>query len=294
MNGVLHMKKLVLKYLPVPIALVLALACILTLSHFKRNNSEYAIISYASRAISLDITVAENGNTIKTVPSNLESNEAVKSFDLNGKQISDVLLELSATAEDNETVFVGAYVHEDTETDPEGLKVILEKACASLTVSYLGAYGTYSNYDNQRAISYNRTIGKMAYSSRYADTVTEELHQYMDSYLIYDSDPYEMAFYAKYMCEKNGVENAEELFSSDFSHINADVKHITKEEARAIADDFLKKSVSEDITDIYEADIRFDEGDLGYSFNFRYNGENRMVFVDVVDGSAREYYADDY
>ena len=287
------MKRLVLKYLPIPIAIALALICFFTLSDFIANKYEYAIISYASRAASADISVSNNGVVVKIIPVDSESNDAISKLELEGMHISDALVQLSSLAEENETVYVGAYIHEDAEVEPSEMKPLLEEAISKLEVSCLGSYGVYDAYDMKRANSYNRTIRKMAFMSKYADTVTETLNFYMDSYLIYEGDPFEIAFYANYVASV--VEkNAEELFDAILTHVTAKSNHISYEEAKALSIEFLQQTLNWTPEALADEGYRFDEGDLGYAFGFRFNGENRVTFVDVVDGSVREYFVDDY
>ena len=287
------MKKLVLKYLPIPLALILALVGAFTLFSLTSNRYEYATVSYASRVISVDMSVSNNGTVVKVIPADNKSNEALVNFKLDGMHVSDAVVLLSGVAEENETVYVGAYIHEDREVEGSEMKTMLDSACSKIEVSCLGTYGVYNGFDFKRAVSYDQTIGKITYASHYADTVTQEFSLYMDSYLIYAADPYEMMLYAKYVGESIG-KDAEELFSSDFSHVKNNVTHISEDEAKALSFEFLETTLNWKPDSLSFAGFRFDEGDLGYAFNFRYNGENRVTFVDVVNGSVREYFLDDY
>lgn len=287
------MKKLVLKYWPIPVALILAIVCSVCLSDYNKNRSEYAIVSYDSVAVAADISVSKTGKVVKVMPSDVESNEKLAEIDMVGNDIADAILRLNEYAQQNETVFVGAYIHEDTKVAPEDMKPILDMACSKLSASYLGTYGVYTSYDAQRSVSYNRTVGKLTYTKFYSNVFTNSLGQYMDSYLIYDSDPFEMVFFAKYLAAQRGVDNLDELFATNFSTVTASVNHIAEQEARNIATEFLRTTLAWEPDNLSPFSYRFDEGDLGYAYTFRYNGENRVVFVDVVNGSAREYYSDD-
>ena len=88
--------------------------------------------------------------------------------------------------------------------------------------------------------------------------------------------------------------NAEELFDAILTHVTAKSNHISYEEAKALSIEFLQQTLNWTPEALADEGYRFDEGDLGYAFGFRFNGENRVTFVDVVDGSVREYFVDDY
>ena len=107
------MKKLVLKYLPIPLALILAVLCSISLSSYNKNRSEYAIVSYESNAVALDLTVSHTGIVVKIIPPNIENQENAENIDLKGKHIADAVYELSLLAEEGESVFVSAYINEE-------------------------------------------------------------------------------------------------------------------------------------------------------------------------------------
>ena len=288
------MKKLVLKYLPILLALIIAFAGYFTLSSYSRNRSEYAVVSFNSKALSLDLTVSQTGFVVKVMPANVDSQEKLAEFDIKGMNIADAISELSDEAEKNETIFVGVYVNEDEDIEPEDLKSLLDIACSKLSVSCVAAYGTYENYDSQRSVAYKQTIGMVSFIKDYADLLYSELSIYIDTLYVYDMEPYDIAFYAEYIYEKNEIENYKELLSIDLSHYKKERDFLSVEEAQDQMLKFIQEVFVDEAEDLYYVGYQIDRGYLAHAFKFRVNGENRVALVNVYNGSTTEYFLDDY
>lgn len=287
------MKKLILKYLPIPLALLVALACSLTLSHYEKNRFEYAMVSYSSNAISLDISVSLTGRIVKVVPADDKSSDEVDTMRFDDMHVSDLLLNLSALAEEGETVFVGVYVIEESEIECEELKPILKEATSKLEVSHLGAYGYYSGYDTKRAISYKKPIGRMAFSTFYGDTFYDELGEYVDSYLTYGVDPFELALYAEFMFDQHDDVNVEEVLRMDLSGVKTETPKIDKATAEKLALDHVKSSTENENANVYFSGYYFTDCNLNYCFEFEYGSDSMYALVDLSDGTVTEHYAED-
>ena len=290
------MKKLVLKYLPIPVALILAVLCSLTLSSYNKNGSEYAIVSYEANAVALDLTVSQTGMVVKIVPPSLEIQESMNELDLDikGKHISDALKVLSELADENETVFVSAYINEEEDIDAEEMKALVKTAVSKLECAYFSAYGTYESYDLQRAITYKKTIGKVTYVKFFADTVYDEIALYIDSYRLYDINAYDLGAYFEYICEKNEFEDKNTLFRCDASNIAEESDRLSMEDSQALALAHIRNVYEDDPEAFSYSGYSIDYGYLAHAFDFRYNGENREIHVNTKTGESMENFLDDY
>lgn len=290
------MKKLVLKYLPLPIALVLALCCVLTLFDYNNNSSQYAVVSFQSQLCSADIYVSKTGRILNVVPSDQESNENFSELSLVKSNISDALTVLMSFVGDDETAMLGVYANEETPYEVEILKSILDKASLGITKSCLCTYGTYSAYELERAIKNNFPIVRISYTTAVADTVLAMTGEYLDSYSMLRTDPYEIYRYAEYSAKLAGVpENEIGLrFSSDFSKIIHKDFNISESEALGIALGFLSDIYGDSIPTLSEMYFRFDDGHICYAYNYDYDGDDHVVVVNAADGRTSDHYYDEF
>lgn len=290
------MKKLVLKYLPIPVALLLSLCCVLTLSNYNNNSSEYAVVSFQSNAVAADIYVSKTGKILNVVPSDQKSDETLQTLSLNKINIADAMPSLVDLVAEDETILLGVYANENAPSDVEILKSILGKASKNITKSCLSTYGTYSAYELERAINGNYPIVRISYTTFIADTILAMTGEYIDSYSMLRSDPYEIYFYAEYSAKSADIleEEMEERFNSDFSKIIKKDFKISESEAYALAVDYLESTSMGDATDLSDMYFRFDDGQICYAYDYHYDGEDHVIVVNSTNANLSDHYYDEF
>lgn len=279
------MKKLILKYLPIAIALLLVGACFLSLSIYKSNYAEYAVFSYSSDKYSYDMKISSSGRISSLEAVNrisFEEKDNVK--EVIGMDIADAAAFLEKTLNDS-IVFISVTAAAKNELPLEELKAFAERASSALTVSHITAYGNYEESDMNRVNAFEVSLGRISTINDFADYCTEHIRGcYIDSYSAAPADLESLAYYVSYIRSEVLTPELAEGIHIDTSHVKFRTAYITVEEAQNLIDEGSETWFGEKVDDFEYKGVSFSNGHLRYKFTTLFYGYESYVYVDMSDG----------
>lgn len=279
------MKKLILKYLPIAIALLLVGACFLALNIYKGSFAEYAVFSYSGNSYSFDMNISASGRVISLDALNRSSFEIKDSVrSVMGMDIADAAAYLEETLKE-EIAFVSVTGAEKNELPAGKLRELAYRASDALKGSHLVAYGGYVESDMNRVNTFELSLGRIATITDFADYCAENIENcYVDTYAVAPADLESLAYYVNYIKNEALAEDKRDGVLIDTSHVVFKTAYITVDEARALIDEGSEKWYGEKVDDFVYSGIAFNNGELRYKFTTNYYGYESYVYVSMTDG----------
>lgn len=282
------MKKYVIKYLPIGLALLLTLACFITLTVYDSNFAEYAVVSFSDGTYEIDMKISESLNVINVTSADGEAyqkNELIQS--VKGMKVDEAVYELRELLGTTSTLFVSAVAQEESGVELETLKQISETAVSELEGNYISAYAYYADTDATRVDSMKTTLGKIAWTTYFIDVCEEQLDlAYFDSYLVIPAEPCQLAYYVNYL--NSDVIDAEKTIdfqlNTDAAEFSFDV--ISEQEATDIIEANAESWYGEEVNDFTCCGIVFTRGKLQYEFSTFVYGYESFAHVNVITGEV--------
>jgi hypothetical protein len=279
------MKKIVLKYLPIAIALLLVGGCFLSLNIYKKNYAEYAVFSYSSDKYSYDMKISESGKITSLEAANRLSYENADSVKrVIGMDVSDAAAFLEETLGDR-IVIVTVTAAEKNEIPTEKLKELVERASSALTISHISAYGDYTESNMNRVNTFELSLGRIATITVFANYCSQNIANcYVDSYAASPADLESLAYYVNYV--KNEVLTEEQAANIllDTSKVSFTTEYVTVEDAQKLIDKGSETWYGEPVDDFKYVGISFDSGKLKHKFSTFFYGYESHVYVSMEDG----------
>jgi hypothetical protein len=281
------MKKIILKYLPIAIALLLVGACFLTLSIYKGSFAEYAVFSYSSNTYSFDMNVSSSGKIISLEAQNRKSYEIKESVKkVMGMDIADAAAFLYQTLND-EIVMVTVTGAEKNELPSERLSELAYRASDSISGNHIVAYGNYNETDMNRVNTFEVSLGRIAVATDFAEYCTQNVENcYVDSYSVSPADLESLAYYVNYMRDDILPEELRGGILIDTSHVVFKSSYISVDDAKDIVYAESESWYGDHVSDFEYKGITFNSGKLKYKFTTFYYGYESYVYVGMVDGDV--------
>ena len=281
------MKKIILKYLPIGIALLLVGACLLTLNIYKNNFAEFAVFSWSGDKYSFDMKISPSGKILTVEGLNRASYEELDAAEaVVGMDVAKAAAYLEANFEDG-TVFVTVVAAEKTETDQEILKQLAYRASDAVTKSHVVAYGNYTEIHVNRTNTFEMSLGRISTVSDFADLCTKKIENcYLDVYSACPAPIDNFVYYVNNVRSEHLSEEDGALIKIDTSRASYDLKFISKEDAKKIIIEGSDLWYGEDVGDFEYHGISFSFGQLRYKFATSYYGYESYVYVDMMNGTV--------
>lgn len=279
------MKKIILKYLPIAIALLLVGACFLSLNVYKKNYAEYAVFSYSSDRYSYDMKISESGKITTLEAANrlsYENKDSVKR--VIGMDVGDAAAFLEKTLEDSIAI-VAVTAAQKNEIPAEKLKAFVERASSALTISHISAYGDYTESHMNRVNTFELSLGRIATITAFADYCSQNIENcYVDSYAASPAELESLAYYVNYVKSEILTEEQATNILIDTSKVSFKTEYITVDSAQKLIAEGSETWYGEPVDDFKYEGISFDTGKLRYKFTTFFYGYESYVYVSMSDG----------
>ena len=279
------MKKIIIKYLPIAIALLLVGACILSLNIYKGSFAEYAVFSYSTNTYSFDMKISASGRVISLDAVNRKSFEIKDSVTrVVGMNVADAAAFLEETLDDDIAIVavIGAVKNELPE---EKLRELAYSASDALTGSHLVAYGNYSESDMNRVNAFEVSLGRIATVTTFASFCTQNVPNcYIDTYDASPADLESLAYYVNYVKNEVVSEDKRDGVLIDTSKVIFTATYKPLDEAKALIDSQSETWFGEPVDDFIYQGISFTNGNLRYKFTTMFYGYESYVYVGMLDG----------
>ncbi len=287
------MKKIILKYFPIAVALVLLITCISLVKSYEGKFTEYCVISYADSNAACDITVSSTGYVIEYTPANKLSNKYLLSHDITGRNVDEVVADLAEAAPENDTVFIGAYYREDSEGEDSVVKDIVTLAASKIPQSKIITHGAYAEKDSIRAMSGEVTVGQSMFIKAFSEVYNIYTSDaYLDEYFLYAADFHDMVIFLQYLSSENeGFTFAEELHL-DLSAFKERGSYISLDSAVDYAISGSTNFFGELVENMEYMGLSFEEGKISYFFSCFVGDSTMKTYfnVDMNTGEMRYSY----
>lgn len=279
------MKKMVVKYLPIAIALVLVGACILSVNIYNGSFAEYAVFSYSSDTYSFDMKISASGRVITLDAVNRESYEIKDTVSaVVGKDIADAASFLEETLKDD-IAMVTVMGAEKNEIPEEKLRELAYRAADALNGSHIVSYGNYTESDANRVNAFEISLGRIAAVTSFANYCTDNIPGcYIDSYSASPADLESLAYYVNYVKNEVIAEDLRNGIMIDPSRVTFKASYITPDTAKELIDEGSETWYGELVDDFTYNGISFSNGHLRYKFTTFFYGYESYVYVNMTDG----------
>ncbi len=275
------------KYLPPVIALVLAIACWLTLLVYDKNFYEHTTLSVTMGEYEFELALSRSNKVVSIRPMNKKAFDAEDEFKYaKGKDSSLALRFFSDKLVTEGTLMYVVTAGEDSEISIEELKQTADEAAKELDGNFLYAYTHHTLDDVSEASGLDSSVGKIAFSRYLAKLSEAEADIYVGRHSIISARPDFIAYFVHYMKANLLPEEKHSLIYANAENAKPSFDIISEEDAY---NSLVKNSADfyGDTVDDFEFPvILLSSGELRYRFTTEYYGYQTYAYVNIITGSV--------